>query len=483
MDGIELSDQQETIIFIKISSKRYTLHMNKQDTIQDVYDRVHDLYPGKFILVYLGKPINKSLKVATFHKTMLVLVKERSIFAIQRGRTSQKRTKATSHMKTLTRSKWFTSRREKAIQYETMLKDVCKVSGQCLALGRYTPEITAFFQYESFAYSKDPPRMIASGASGIVYVVDYERNKYTSSAILKSSSQKAGDNLTYEYVVGSQYINRVNLHFPCFISTYGLYYGNESNIQQLKLQRKVNYNTACMRNAQTSILIQDIHGAVELIDLVGNQDFVQDDLLPILYIIYHALSALSTQFTHYDLSPSNVIVLKLPEPIEYDYGDIRIRSHYLPKIIDYGRSFFDNGSLNSRKIYHDVCSAKKCNPRCGDFYGFTLLHPTPWHFISSQKNESHDLKLLYMLSQESKHPWSVVDKLLAKVVYGVGEEPRTSHYGTPENLSSISGKIHNVHDALQCIEDVLPPSVYQTISGRLIIRPGIPMVFETIESK
>jgi len=467
------------------------------------------------------------------------------------------------------------------------LNIVCPKSGACIAFGKYTKELNDFFKnFIKFEYVVSPIRSLgAISANGFVKEIEYERDGYKAHAILKSSQNADADNLLYEYLVGFNYINKMVVSFPCFIETYGFYYYNSKDawksmknknvdssiLQSLILQEKVDFKKACIDSTYICILIQHIQNAMPLMDKITNKNFIYNDLFYIFFIIYQALSSLSKTFTHYDLHANNVLIYKPYDNkfIEYHYhnkdGTVnRFYSPYIPKIIDYGRSFFDNGEFKSREIYDEICYIEECKPHCGYKYGFSWLNPKPYiHISSSKKNESHDLRLIHnimlyiidpnylnwntvesvkrpyptetMESNEQmesnwttvesvKRPyptepmesnWSTVEsvkrpyptdpidsnnlksynenyiqKILSKIVFGVGLEKKDQIYGTEENLNISSDKIYNVNglhtELKKYIEDPniiqLNQNNYNNLSNKLgdlhVYYDQRPMVYE-----
>jgi len=497
MEGIELTEVNHIYVFVKLPEQSIIqLHLDKSNTLHDVYTRIQDRFHlPPFKLTHLGAKLNLSLNVSAFHNMKLMVEfssankKMEALHIISsvmnKSQLQRYRTSKVKSQKVRSASRKI----KNAIRHSKLfLTQVCKIPGQCLALGRYTDELNSFFEYTTFKYSVESPQVeINAGGSGYIYEIEYNRNGYTSYAALKTALP-GSDSLFYEYIVGRQFINAVNLQFPCFISTYGLYYGEyNGQLNSLELQNELNYAKACDRTEETVILIQHVAKSKQILHytLHHNTTFLKKELLPLLYIVYHALASLSKQFTHYDLSEQNVILLELPEPIEYVYENVRFCSKYIPKIIDYARSFFNNGKTNSKQVYDMICRTPECNQisPCGDEIGFGWLNPTPWAMISSQvKNESHDLRLLHSLKlshQASQASWGALDTLLSKVVYGQGVSPERAQYGTVEHLSSIPHKIMNVTDAKMELEHLLiktPPSS-KKIMGRLIIRTGLPMEY------
>jgi hypothetical protein len=146
------------------------------------------------------------------------------------------------------------------------------------------------------------------------------------------------------------------------------------------------------------------------------------------------------------------------------------KSKYIVKIIDYGRSFFDDKdeNINAKKIRNEqICKNRKCDPKCGGHFGFQFLldkmSANSYYIDSAQPNQSHDLRLLYSL-QESR----VVEVLgkdgmykdiFKSIVYGNGIiDPNIKKFGTkplPDNYSGIGTKIQTVKDAFDVFDDLL----------------------------
>lgn len=367
------------------------------------------------------------------------------------------------------------------------LQTICSDSGDCISFGSKVDEITNFFNgFTNFTYALSPiNRLGKPSANGFVKEIAYEKQGYKAHAILKSSQNPTADNLVYEYLVGIKFVNRIVKQFPCFVQTYGLYFYNseeswkimkgsgpihKSNLKNLNKQESIDYGKACTESKYASILIQHVKDAKPLSDLlsVGTYTrFIKNDLLYVLFIVYQALASLSSVFTHYDLHTGNVL---LYEPVkgkyvQYNYhqADGSTIVFYLPyivKIIDYGRSFFDNGNVNSRKIYEKICTVNECKPECGAYSGLGWLNPTPELFISSsQKNESHDLRLGKTIQGNMEHILNIVhtkpinptfietDKILNKIAYGSGIHNKDFlQFGTRENLKvNAKKKIYNVN--------------------------------------
>ena len=289
------------------------------------------------------------------------------------------------------------------------LKSICSDSGVCMAFGRQTKRIKKHFKgFVDFEYAISPVNTIGSGGNGFIKSITYERDGYTSNAILKSSTKIDSDNLLFEYIAG-QYINKQCLVFPCFIETYGWYqYITDKNWLYMKKNRQVtveklkdsleigevalqNYidsaeasgrnlcyedktkrfslirkdcteldyllKVACEKSQYISILIESIKNTKDIQHMITrpssdvNFNFPSKDLLNVFYQIYMPLATLSEKFTHYDLHPGNVLIYE-PVPgkyIDYRYmlddgSIVEFKSRYIAKIIDYGRAFFKDDS-------------------------------------------------------------------------------------------------------------------------------------------
>lgn len=373
------------------------------------------------------------------------------------------------------------------------LQTVCSESGQCLVFGRYAKEITNFFKgFSNFDYAERYcERLGAVSVNGFVVEISFQRKEYMICTILKSSQKPSADNLFYEYLVGTKYINRQLSKFPCFVQTYGLYYyDTPENWLKTKDAKRIStdelasrlipittmdYRRACTMSKYLAVLVQHVQGSSLGDKLKKSKRFVENQLIYVLFIIYHALSSLSKTFTHYDLHEENVLLYELPadQYVEYHYhlsarpaSVITFRLSCVPKLIDYGRSFFDNGNSKSSQIYRQLTQIKECEPRAGEQMGFTWLNPTTtaYGICSSNKNESHDLRLLARIYSQSHlrslSMQGLTDGVLKKVVYGVKSAVPLA--GTEENLHTVPNKITNVTQAFHALCELVENPRNQT---------------------
>jgi len=387
----------------------------------------------------------------------------------------------------------------------------CPLIEDCVTLGTYLQDAHAYFHgVSTFEDVSDNLRRIkTSSGNGFLYEIPYQKNKNKLYAILKSSKRNKSDNLLYEFLIGHAYINPLVDKLPCFIYTYGLYYyKNEKDWKRmydasqvtpkfikhaLVPQTSIQYNKACVDAKYISILIQGLHYSEKVSDKIKSSRFLNDNLAHVLFILYHTLSTLSKSFTHYDLHVDNVLLARLPSNkyIRYVYHlstEVTFLCPYIPKIIDYGRCFFDNGTIHSKMVYDKICA--ECDS-CGKYSGFTLLSPRKFYTISSQvKNESHDLRLLVSISSEMEHSSSKsttftrLDQLFKKVIYGKGIHGSKKSYGTLEQSKPNydGSSIGNVTDAYyQLLYLITSPEVIQEntvpteIDGTLHVYQDRPM--------
>jgi len=272
------------------------------------------------------------------------------------------------------------------------------------------------------------------------------------------------DNLMYEYLVG-QYINKQSRIFPCFLETYGLYkyksddewsqmQGYDESRNRVELLKEglekldtPNLSTGCTHSKHIAILIQHVADAKtmyqyfdelaqydkiktfktlelsesflhidDIIKVKENMEgFFKYDLFPILFQIYCPLALLKDNFTHYDLHPDNILLYSakpdhyfechyhLPDSTEEKPHIISFKTKFIPKIIDYGRSYFnDDSGTNSYAIHDALCNiSPECDPDCGNAVGFHMLNQVDrYKNSSSKRNVSYDLKTLKLIKDE-----------------------------------------------------------------------------------
>lgn len=312
----------------------------------------------------------------------------------------------------------------------------------------------------------------SDSSNGFVYELSMGRGSAAKKYVLKSSLKPEADNLVYEYFTG-QYINCVisRLQFPCFVRTFGLLkYKTEDDwelvakqptkvvgkklgsLMEVQTKKSFNFQSSCTEPTHIATVIEFLEGEslgktwglINVNKRTGGANsaptenpantpeniakmlsFTENELLCILLQVYIPLMILKDEFTHYDLHTNNIVLQPVVvvngsayKTFSYAHavingsGTTTFRSKFTAKIIDYGRSFFQdpsNPKLGSPYVYKKVCEVQTCNTQqtgtCGARIGFNWL-ATPTgkftannaYFInSSRANISHDLRLMRML--------------------------------------------------------------------------------------
>lgn len=347
------------------------------------------------------------------------------------------------------------------------LDSICSDSGVCIAFGQSREKIGKHFNhFLDFSMVTSPPTKIgATSNNGFVYEVPFNNEGYNAHAILKSSSNQESDNLMYEYMVGI-YINAVGMKLPCFLETYGLFmYKNGETWSNAMYDKKLNnmennlihvpnvnistLRRSCANSLISCVLIQHLKEAIPFVDVVYNKKIKIPDqeVIHSLFQVYFCLHCLRDEFTHYDLHSGNVLLYEpvKGKKIRYTYEDVEGNSYtfdsaYIPKIIDYGRSYFSG----NKGLYEALCQLKECDPDCGFKAGYGWMDPTPpeyadYHISSMYPNCSHDLRLYNIVKNFYK---SKETQKLKSCVF------RTSH-GTPPVVKNdeYQDYVANVTDA------------------------------------
>ena len=384
---------------------------------------------------------------------------------------------------------------------------ICRDSVQCLAFGRENDKIKKMFSdFVDFRHLTHVTKAGSESVNGFVLNLHYETMNYKANALLKSSNQKRSDNLYYEYLVGTKFINKVNEIFPCFTETYHLFeHGstktkNKSKMNKLSVSEysdtvKINecdasemknlfdcFDKSCKTGVNFAILIQYISNPISVNSFLKKQDdkLFEGQMLCILYQIYACLSYLKDHFTHYDLHQENVLLYELPKGkfVNIKYIDERsgyttiIKTNYIAKIIDYGRCYFGNlgnkSFATSKMIGQSVYESKTC-PEVGlknvGYNFFDKEATKDNHYISSvSKNISHDLRLASIVAKKSKKMGKIFGKT---IVY-------EKNYGTPQRKSDNSANLHNVTDMFHFLEgmsvdDIASVSVKDKPIGTIVV--------------
>lgn len=443
--------------------------------------------------------------------------------------------------------------KEERIKTFTLKHFICSDSGTCMAFGVQKPQINKLFNnFVDFKYANPRIKRIGQRSeNGFVTHIEYDLalsdlklRSYKSYAILKSSIHRDSDNLYYEYLVGRHFINKESYIFPCFLETYGVYtYNSIDDWQTIKNIRKGSYHSinlnklltlrdkkrgftakACKNPTMISILIENIKDAQSFEDCLNDPNFLLQDLLGVLFQIYMPLSHLSRNFTHYDLHGGNVLIYKpfgqdSNKYITYNYYNSKnkvttFKSKYLVKIIDYGRSYFNNGGdIHSKSIHSKLCATPECNDiiedqysdddekenkiikyaNCGDYSGFGFLQSEEnnidnYYINSFRHNISHDLRLIRIINDtitittrnsdtvkivnilKSKPIILITNKVENKFMIDlfdvISKTVYNTQYGTPEVIQNTRYKIVNVNDAYYQFEKMISSDNAKNINDK-----------------
>ena len=391
------------------------------------------------------------------------------------------------------------------------LKHVCSDSNYCITFGINVNKINKHFEYYLNLNYVNAISKLNQGANGFLLQLNYNRDNYAVSCVLKSSIRKEATNLGYEYLVG-QFINKYHKIYPSFIETYQLLQYKSSasrEVVQKKYKTKVipdtqplqnsvvaiqdvnitNIGITCKSSDNLCILIQYVNEAETLHDMLENMEFVKFELINVLYQVYTSLSMMSDVYTHYDLHTSNVIVVQPHDDlyIEYIYHYpnnkiVRFNSQYIAKIIDYGYSYFNDTSssgTNSADILKALCHEPDCgttnSTKCGYKNGYDVLVGSlvRYSIKSSVINRSTDLLTMHRIyttffskftQRYSKIPHikDFITELKSDLHWNT-----TSIYGTPEDLTN-DGKIRNVMQLQERLERIITSFDVKNVNQELI---------------
>lgn len=281
---------------------------------------------------------------------------------------------------------------QKSIRPVKFLEKMCMDSGYCMAFGREKERIRNFFDDMNFKHlDGEAERVGVESNNGIVHMLKYTKDNYSTYAIMKSSVYARSDILLYEYIVGKYFINNYVSKYPCFMETYGLYqYTNmiESVKTFLKMKKFIkplfwtnpkhisksdekrvldNFGNELEKRCKLknkeyllkyAILIEYVKEPITLDEYMdmnhsGNIPQFLQEVINILLQVYIPLGKLMNSFTHNDLHTKNVLLYKVPnnQYVEMRYYMegrlVTIRTQYIAKVIDYGRCFFRSDQVPS----------------------------------------------------------------------------------------------------------------------------------------
>jgi hypothetical protein len=263
----------------------------------------------------------------------------------------------------------------------------CIDKNVCFNLGIKNDNINYIENFLNFDLINMPIKKIGIPSSnGFIFKLGYDKKNYKEYSVLKSNIATIdSDNLIYEYIVGL-FINKQILKFPCFVETYGIYTYKSKNCWEKFKDNNILHNTQlnnCLDIVKNkdilnigcvkylAIMLQYIDNSVSLKEKITEQEFINNELLNVLFQIYFPLSTLSNIFSHDDLNCNNILLTKLDnfKYIEYHYNlnsgdEIVFKSQYIAKIIDYGNSYFIDENNSTEKIYEKICITSGCEDDC-----------------------------------------------------------------------------------------------------------------------
>ena len=397
-----------------------------------------------------------------------------------------------------------TAMQNRSLNLAKMLSVACKNPDSCLAIGKYAEIVKTYFEdFRNLSYV-DMSAIEHIGnpsANGFILEMPFVKNNYTSYTALKCSATQTSDNLFYEYYVGKFFINKYLNIYPCFVETYDCYRIKDDFTwsimnNQLKRFKKMNdinndlsrlnvdvgnlelFSDSCVNSRLLSVLIQHFDNFNSIgSEFDDNYANIKYDLLNIMFQVYFPLCALDKNYTHYDLHSGNVFLYKPYGDKEYmlmRYHDIdkngnergvyEFPSEYMVKIIDYGRNYFNNGTITTKTILkNSVCSSPKCKPHCGANFGYEIIQGNEYDpnykfydLMPNIPNVSSDLRLAYLY-----------DSYLIKVLKYTTLKYDTK-YGTPEikeyNVGNPS--VQNIHDLLKFLKFTIQNWNYRKITKK-----------------
>jgi hypothetical protein len=393
------------------------------------------------------------------------------------------------------------------------LQKLCPNNNTCLVLGQYTDIINAYFDNINLTHAVNPITAVGeSSNNGFIRRIQLTKNNYSTITMLKSAKSKTSDNLMYEYLVGL-FINKYTLIFPCFLQTYACYqYKDDAqytkfadNLQsandlkslpqlyssstQKRNQQTVEtlVNQSCDNSKHICLLTQYFENPIGLKELLNRRSkdeyFCRVELIQILLQIYIPLGMMETAFTHNDLHINNVLIYEIPDgqyvSMNYKtpFGDVSLKTRYICKIIDYGRSYFKDDRMSSENVRKTLCENVKCGSECDKSvicrdglmmsecgidsgYSFVDTNLDSYHMSSIINNPGKDLWLIQIIDNNyvqymSHSKMSVKVRLLfAKVVKdSFGVNYAKMHATTDPNNYKIYSVKYFMKKAIECFND------------------------------
>jgi hypothetical protein len=356
-----------------------------------------------------------------------------------------------------------------------VLEMSCKRSTDCLAVGHYREYVKSYFDnFRDLSMIKKITEIESESGNGILYILNFVKDKYIAHAVLKTNDLASADNLYYEYYVGKYFINKYVDKYPCFIETYDFYRFNSKtasrsiihsdlsklihleNTTQCNKRPCFDWNSSCINPTLNCFTMQffDNWKPMARFNVVDN--YVQ--LICAMYQVYFPLSVLESKFTHYDLHDENVFLYK---PFNDKKSYVLMRYHtkhnyiiefptnYIAKIIDYGRCYFNNGEENSYNIINKhIFKSNDC-----DGYG----RQQGYAAVPNNSNTGDDLMLASMVHIDSIIGNLTNNKIKLKIGFDGGGKKyatsTTSSSSFDSEESDVFDYVSNVYSFRRFIEE------------------------------
>ncbi len=295
----------------------------------------------------------------------------------------------------------------------------------------------------------------AGSANGFVRKLTFNEDNNQLVTIAKISQSENADNSYFEFVNG-KCINKLKEYYPNFVYTFN--YGNiddtlkknledpvkiknitrDSLVNGIKLLVQSNdcdlmkidrIKEGCNNNSKSIFMIEYIPNSISLKELFFQNKYEgtkeQDEfranlnynMFCIIFQIYTTLSSLRDYFTHYDLHHDNIMISILEKPIIIEYKKdaslYKIKTRYIPYIIDYGRSYINclklDSVLFSRNFLETACEVRECgrisSQECdASIKGLKISRDNIYNYDKIRhytdprmRNISHDVRLFHII--------------------------------------------------------------------------------------
>lgn len=392
------------------------------------------------------------------------------------------------------------------LQLKNEIIQNCTTINECLTFGIYGSYVKQYFEYFNnlSLINNDNITKLTESKNGGILKIPFKKHELISYVILKYPLLRMGhyppDNLFYEYYVGTNFVNNLINIFPSFLETYNCYTGNIINMRYgrrnvPKIQNNASWtnffltrvfgyrppvvkndninlvpfvpghdiwDSACKYNDSICITLQyfdQLHSIEYALPHMSDYE-----IICFLYQVYFPLAFLGNSYTHYDLHMENVQAYRTENIGRIHYhtdseSEIIFYTNHIAKIIDYGRNYFNNGTISTSDILLQVCdensscnSEKDKNEHCGNFHGFSSiqgdLKPTPsiYYIFPNKPNISHDLRFANHVQQIRP---DIIKIFADNIIY-------ENDFGTPEistNTFTPNNKIiSNIFDMKNALE-------------------------------